>query len=311
MILTELALALPILLGVALAWGLLEPYVIDVEEHDVALPALPDSWRGRRVALIADLQLGMWMGNTWTIERVVRRIVREHPAVVLIAGDFVYGAGGDGRQVRRVTRLLRPLVAAGLSTYAVLGNHDYDMSTERDRVNQALATELHDSLEETGIEVLDNEAVALPTPAAGAIEAGDAGPAGEVGAPLYLVGLGAHEPGRDRQEAAFAEVPTGAARLVLMHHPNSFEALPACAAPLALAGHTHGRQVRVPFTRARTRRSRGTGELVHATGFGHAGGAAGNTLYVNRGIGFSVVPLRIGCPPELTLFTLERAGVDA
>jgi predicted MPP superfamily phosphohydrolase len=48
---------------------------------------------------------------------------------------------------------------------------------------------------------------------------------------------------------------------------------------------------------------------VHADGWirDRGFGAPGNTLYVNRGIGFSDVPIRINCPPELTLFTLRRA----
>jgi predicted MPP superfamily phosphohydrolase len=37
-------------------------------------------------------------------------------------------------------------------------------------------------------------------------------------------------------------------------------------------------------------------------------GAPGNRLYVNRGIGFSRVPIRINCPPELTWITLRRGG---
>ncbi|MGB3760287.1 MAG: hypothetical protein WBA07_28570 [Rivularia sp. (in: cyanobacteria)] len=34
-------------------------------------------------------------------------------------------------------------------------------------------------------------------------------------------------------------------------------------------------------------------------------GKQGNRLYVNRGIGFSDIPIRINCPPEVTLFTLR------
>jgi hypothetical protein len=42
-------------------------------------------------------------------------------------------------------------------------------------------------------------------------------------------------------------------------------------------------------------------------------GDGGNGLYVNRGIGFSALPVRINCRPELTLVTLateERSGSD-
>ena len=48
-------------------------------------------------------------------------------------------------------------------------------------------------------------------------------------------------------------------------------------------------------------------ELTTAPCWAIHDGAAGNRLYVNRGIGFSYVPVRIDCPPELTLFTLVRA----
>lgn len=44
---------------------------------------------------------------------------------------------------------------------------------------------------------------------------------------------------------------------------------------------------------------------VHADGWIRNYGNEGNRLYVNRGIGFSVLPLRLNCPPELTLFTLR------
>ena len=45
-------------------------------------------------------------------------------------------------------------------------------------------------------------------------------------------------------------------------------------------------------------------EPVHVDGWIQDYGAAGNRLYVNRGIGFSTIPIRINCPPEITIFTL-------
>lgn len=280
--------------AVALAWGLVEPYLVDVERREFDLPALPDAWEGQRVAVIADLQVGMWLGNTWTIERIVRRIVEERPAAALIAGDFVYHASDRPQLARRAADLLRPLTDAGIPTYAVLGNHDYAMPTKEDPEDAELADTVRTELEEVGIQVLENDALRLPSPGGGA---GDA---------LHLVGIGAHVPGRDRPEAALADLPPDAARLVLLHHPNSFEAIPPGTAPLAFAGHTHGGQVRVPFTPDWTWMTYAEDDLVHADGFDDDFGGEGNELYVNRGIGFSVAPLRLNCPPELTLFTLRR-----
>jgi len=90
--------------GLFLIWGLLEPYTIDTEEEVAEIPGLPAAWSGQRVALIADWQIGMWLGNTPTIRRIVEQLIEERPALVLIAGDFVYHAGKNPRL--RLIRLL-------------------------------------------------------------------------------------------------------------------------------------------------------------------------------------------------------------
>ena len=123
---------------------------------------------------------------------------------------------------------------------------------------------------------------------------------------MYLAGIGSAWAEEDRPAAAVAQVPEGAPRLVLMHNPESFAELPGGAAPLAMAAHTHGGQVRLPFTPEWTWMTYTREDNVHADGWIDGYGAPGNRLYVNRGIGFSLVPMRLNCPPEVTLFTLRR-----
>jgi predicted MPP superfamily phosphohydrolase len=280
--------------GLVLLWSTIEPYIIDQQEYEVEIPSLPVSWDGQRVALIADLQVGMWLGNTWTIQRIVRRIVEQKPAVTLIAGDLVYHAAQDHRKALcMVTRLLEPLTSAGIPTYAVLGNHDYAMPTKDFLRDDALAAAVCQALQTIGIRVLKNEAVTL-LPKSGSRQE-----------PLYLIGIGAHTPGEDNPVAALASVPPSAPRFVMMHHPNSFEALPAGSAPVAVAGHTHGGQFHIPLVPDEALLTYKHEDRVHKDGWISGYGNLGNRLYVNRGIGFSVAPLRFNCPPELTFFTLR------
>ena len=89
-----------------------------------------------------------------------------------------------------------------------------------------------------------------------------------------------------------------------MHNPDVFAELPAGTAPLALAGHTHGGQVRLPFMPSWSWFALVTQDAVHTDGWIDDYGAPGNRLYVNRGIGMSGLPVR-NCRPEVTLITLQ------
>ena len=215
MAIVYILLGLVALLLALLLWGLIEPYFIDVQEKEGYIPGLPQRWEGQRVALIADYQVGMWLHNTPTVRRIVRKIVKERPACVLIAGDFIY----DTRTaIPEAVQLTKPLTDAGLPTYAVFGNHDYAQPTKDDQPDRQLAEDLRKALEDIGVRVLRNEVVTLPldTPT-GASDANE---------PLYLVGIGAHTPGEDEPALALAQLPEDAPRFVLMHHPTSFAAFP-------------------------------------------------------------------------------------
>lgn len=297
----RLALAAIVVALFVLAWGLLEPYFIDVETYEVTLANLPDAWHGRRVAVIGDMQVGMWLDNTATVRWAAERLAAAQPDAVLLVGDFIYHGGSDPEEhIRKVVRLLKPLTDTSIPLYAVLGNHDYSVtSSQEPTIGEARAHRLTAALSDAGIRVLQNETA--PLFAAGA----------DGGEPLYLAGIGPHLPRKDRSQEALAAIPEGAPRLVLMHNPASFAAIPGGAAPLAVAGHTHGGQIRLPFpTPEWSMLSLITEGPIHTDGWIEAYGNRGNQLYVNRGIGFSLVPLRIFCRPEITYFTL-LTGSDA
>lgn len=283
------------LIGALLIYGLIEPYIIDVEPQVASIPGLPAPWVGQRIAVMGDWQVGMWLGNTPTIRRIVTRLVKERPAAVLIVGDFLYGAGKNAsEEINQSIELVRPLPSSGIPTYAVLGNHDYGMKSKNGNPDVQQATKLAQALESAGVQVLENEAVILPNKI-------------QQQTPLYLVGVGSHWANNDKPAVALAQVPDTAPRFVMMHNPDTFPKFPASSAPVAVAGHTHGGQIRLPFTPEWSWLTFVEEGKVHADGWINGYGAPGNQLYVNRGIGFSIVPIRINCPPEVTLFTLQRS----
>jgi len=278
-----MACALLLVYGVAV-----EPrLVLDEREITAELPGLDAAWEGEQVAVFSDLQTGMWLANTGMVERVVDRVVEAGPAAVLLVGDFVYGRTPEvSQQVRNVVELLRPIPAAGIPAFAVLGNHDYAVGA---------ADELTAALEELGVEVLLNEAVAVPSDTAKADE------------PLYVVGLGPTRPDLVDVDAALDGVPDTAARITMLHNPTSFPRLPGGSAPLALAGHTHCGQIALPGTQRWSYLGLNEEEEVVADGYAPADyGADGNELFVTCGIGFSLVPVRINAPPQLVLVELAR-----
>lgn len=283
---------------VLVAWGLVEPRVVeDVEVQPGPVVGLPAAWEGRRIAVIGDLQIGMWLDNPGTARDLVGRIVRERPAAVLLAGDFVLHATRElDAALDTVQEILRPLTAADLPTFAVLGNHDWGMPFQDADRDPEQAEAVRRGLEAIGIRVLENEAVALESPES---SSGDR---------LWIVGIGAEYPGLDDPQEALDPVPDGEPRVVFFHNPDTFPKIPAGAAPLAVAGHTHGGQIRIAGFPQWGWKAIFAEDEVHTDGWIAAPyGAPGNRLYVNRGIGFSLVPLRINCPPELTLFVLEDA----
>ena len=274
-------LALVVLYGVAV-----EPRVVlDEQHHEAVLPRLPMELDGTEVAVLSDLQVGMWWANTAMVGRAVDRVVEARPDAVLLAGDFLYGRSQDPpAQIREVIELLAPLLDSGIPLYAVLGNHDYATGA---------ADEMAAALRERGVAVLRNQSAPLS-------------PRGDAAAAVYVVGLGPADLGHSHPQRALEEVPDDAPRVVLMHNPTGFPALPAGSTPLALAGHTHCGQVALPGAEPWSYLGLSGEEAVAADGFAPPEyGAEGNRLFVTCGLGFSLLPVRINAPPQVVFFELR------
>jgi predicted MPP superfamily phosphohydrolase len=227
-----------------------------------------------RLALVSDLHAGGPHVDPRAVARVVRRVNREEPDVVLLLGDFVDPdvAGGDPVAPEAVARALGELSAPAI---AVLGNHDWRFGGER--VAAALA--------EAGIRVLENAPAAIDIP----------------GGRVWLAGVADKRMRRADVGEALADVPDGEPAILLTHDPDVFPQVPERVA-LTVAGHLHGGQVGIPLVRRRVLPSR-HGES-YARGHAEEGG---RHLYVTQGVGESGWPLRFLAPPEVVVVELRSA----
>jgi hypothetical protein len=122
------------------------------------------------------------------------------------------------------------------------------------------------------------------------------------GAEIHLIGIDdAHYYRVDNVAAAAADVPFESVSILLSHTPEIYRQAAHAGFDLMLCGHTHGGQIclpgGVPLTLdAKCPRYMGRG----AWRYGPLQG------YTSAGAGTCIVPVRLNCPPEVTVHTLRR-----
>ena len=252
-----------------------EPSRIRVVEYDIAgadgraIFAQP-----LRIAVIGDLHAGAPYIDEAKIDRIVALTNDTRPDLILLAGDYVIQGvvGGEHMAIETVAGKLRSLKAP-LGVFAVIGNHD--RWEDAAHIEKALST--------VGIPVLENKSLDIA-------REDDS---------LRLVGVSDSFTTVPNLADAFAEVPDGERALCFTHSPDIFLTLPQTCA-LTIAAHTHGGQVWLPWL----------GRLVVPSRFGQRFAAGlvhenGKTLFVSTGIGTSIIPIRFGVVPEISLLNVR------
>jgi predicted MPP superfamily phosphohydrolase len=199
---------------------------------------------------------------------LVRRAVAllQQAAPDLVVLGGDYVSFGDRRFVRPVAELLQPLAAAREGAFAVLGNHDDDR-------------DMPAALTASGFEVLKDERTTLKV----------RGERVDVAGIRYWT--------RRPDQVARVLRGSGPTTLLLAHDPRRLREAAELDVQLVLSGHTHGGQVVLPFAGAVAARRfpviAGVGTLENTT------------MFVSRGVGTVYVPVRLNCPPDVTLLTLR------
>jgi len=258
---------------------LLEPNRPRVVRKDFVLPRLPERLSGFTIALLADFHYDPYF-SVHPLHAAIPMVNELGPDLIALAGDFVSMpmVGDESKaadEAEPCARVLRQLNAPhGL--WAVLGNHDDH--TDRERVTRALEAE--------NIRVLANQSEA--------IERG--------GARVWLVGVTDVLGGRADLSKALSGVPAAESVILMAHEPDFADEAARFPIDLQLSGHSHGGQIRIPllppFYLPPLAKKYVWGEY-------HIGPL---TLYTNAGLGTVDLPVRLNCPPEITLITLRSSA---
>lgn len=249
---------------------------------EIHIERLPEAFDGFTIVQLSDFHYEDRFSAV-PIRKAVALVNQLAPDLIALTGDYVtvpmieynsYNYRHSAQSALPCAKILGGLNSR-LGSFAVLGNHD--VTSDASLVTRAL--------EAQRIPVLDNRCVPL--------ERG--------GARIWLAGIDDALDGSPDLSQALRSIPASETIVLLAHEPDVADEVSSTGVDLQLSGHSHGGQIWIPglgapwlppLARKYPRGLHRVGRLV---------------LYTNMGIGTIRAPIRINCPPEVTLFRL-RAG---
>jgi predicted MPP superfamily phosphohydrolase len=242
----------------------IEPRLIEVVNRKIKLSRLSSSFHGTRVVVFGDLHAGFHMEEHHVLH-VVDKVMEQKPDLLLFTGDLV----DDSQQILPSIIPHLKKLQAPLGKYAVLGNHDYH------------GGQVVSSLQQSGFHVLQNThhliKKGLDT--------------------LVIAGIEDMLQGEADLSQALNGVPE-ACTILLSHCPDFADQIETNQVDLQVSGHSHGGQIRFPFI----------GALITPPGgqkyIDDLYQLEKTKVYVNRGIGTTILPFRFHCQPQLSVLHL-------
>jgi predicted MPP superfamily phosphohydrolase len=247
--------------------ALAEPFMIAVERQEIYLSKLPKALDGFRIVHLSDLHYGP-MVDPRHLQRAIEIANDLQPDMIALTGDYISQERGFAAPCAEIVGRLK----ATYGVYAILGNHDHWTDAK-------LITDLFRA---EGIRMLINEGVR--------VDARDEA--------FWLAGVDDTMVGLEDLSLSLAGACDGEFKLLLAHNPTILRRAARAGVDLVLSGHTHGGQV----TLRPEKNSSGKPRRRMLRGLGRR---ANTQIYVTRGLGTVVLPIRYGCPPEVSLLELR------
>ncbi len=272
-------LAILLLLVCWIIWG---NVTVKTTVYQLSDENLPQGFEGFRIAQISDLHNAEFGKNNRTL---LRALEQQRPDMIVITGDFV-----DSRHTDLEVSISFAEQAVKIAPcFYVTGNHEARPSVPYH--------ELEKRLRACGVTVLRNETETI-------LRDGDE---------IHLIGV--DDPNFQGSDSSLFYLESGILaaeiqqagsgegyQILLSHRPETFDTYVESGINLAFCGHAHGGQFRLPFV---------GGLVAPNQGFfpKYDGGVyreGKTTMIVSRGIGNSIIPIRINNRPELVIAELHQ-----
>jgi predicted MPP superfamily phosphohydrolase len=265
---------------------------LKIFRKEIGIEGLPAAFHGLRIVQISDLHLAGFYNHPGYVKRIVERVNMLKPGLILFSGDMVHNFS---EELDPFTAILKELNAP-LGKFAILGNHDYGhyYGWESEKEKKENLDRVKEQIRNAGFDLLLNEHRTISLN----------------GSALEIIGVENWGkppfPQQGDLHRAMEGTDPDLVKILLSHDPSHWDLQVRGKEPIALtlSGHTHGMQLGFEIGNFRWSPSRWT--YKHWAGLYHENG---QYLYVNRGLGYTGFPGRVGIRPEITLLTLAAAPI--
>lgn len=240
---------------------------IVITNYEYCTSQVGKDFDGYKIVQLSDLHNAKFGKDN---KRLLDKVMKCSPDMIVITGDIV-----DSRRMKTTLKLVGELVKLA-PVYYVTGNHEY-LIDEKD------AEKLFQGMTDAGVRILKDETVGIT----------------KGGSSFLLVGLDDKSLADDTLRTLIKD--SRQMNVVLAHEPQHLQNYSVNGADLVLTGHAHGGQFRLPFI---------GGVIAPDQGFfpQYTSGkhVYGNTeMIISRGIGNSVIPVRLFNYPEVVCVELK------
>jgi predicted MPP superfamily phosphohydrolase len=252
----------------------IERYFILTNHYVIPVPNLPQAFSGFRIVHLTDLHYGFLVPLT-LIRYVIHQANRLNRDLVVCTGDYVHERAAT-TQIDAVWPLLSALKAP-FGVYSVLGNHDHWADTGR---SQKWLDETNQNLRHKA-KVIEKD-----------------------GERLWVAGAGDLWEDYRNLDEILNGIPDSDCRIVLAHNPDTADTEFSGRIDLMISGHTHGGQVDIPFIGPPILPVR---NKTYSSGLKTS--PRGTRVFISKGIGWAIYPVRFNCAPEIAVLELIPSKV--